>query len=112
MGRILAKGMKAGQGHDSADTADFQIDASFTYTPSLAWAWRPHAAGIGDEDEDEDDVETMSRLGVGYLGDEVLVGIGLDDVGQAFARVKVDDLLQNMRLCPAVKINGIPNGLA
>ncbi|KIV77350.1 hypothetical protein PV11_09150 [Exophiala sideris] len=104
MGNMLAKRMKAGRGHDWHDTGDFRSDASFTYTPSLAWAWKPHSAGIGDEDEEDDDVETMSRLGVGYLGDEVLMGIGLDDVRQAFARVKVDDLLQCMRLCPGVEI--------
>ncbi|KAI1612227.1 hypothetical protein EDD36DRAFT_279213 [Exophiala viscosa] len=104
MGTMLAKRMKAGRGHASGDTGDFRTEASFTYTPSLAWAWSPHSAGIGDEGEEQDDVETMARLGVGYLGDELLVGIGLDDVRQAFAKIKVDDLLQCMRLCPSVKV--------
>jgi len=75
---------------------------AFTYTPSLAWTWRPHAAAANQEEED-DDVEYMSQLGTGYLGDEVLVGIGMDDMRQAFVRVKVDDLLQCLRLCPGVK---------
>ncbi|KIW27356.1 uncharacterized protein PV07_07100 [Cladophialophora immunda] len=76
--------------------------AYFTYTPSLAWAWTPHSAAANQEEEEED-VEYMSQLGTGYLGDDVLVGIGLEDVNQAFARVKVDDLLQCLRLCPGVK---------
>lgn len=78
--------------------------AYFTYTPSLAWAWQPHSAGLGKEEEQDDDVEYMSHLGTGYLGDEVIVGIGMDDVSQAFAKVKVDDLLQCLRLCPGVKV--------
>ncbi|KAJ9603746.1 hypothetical protein H2200_011932 [Cladophialophora chaetospira] len=76
--------------------------AYFTYTPSLAWTWRPHSA-MANREEEEDDVEYMSQLGTGYLGEDVLVGIGLDDVSQAFVRVKVDDLLQCLRLCPGVR---------
>ncbi|KEF60587.1 uncharacterized protein A1O9_02148, partial [Exophiala aquamarina CBS 119918] len=72
----------------------------FTYTPGLTWAWKPHSPGLGEDDED--DIDHMSRLGVGYLGDEVLVGIGVDDVSQGFAKVKVEDLLQCLRLCPGV----------
>ncbi|EXJ72341.1 uncharacterized protein A1O5_04845 [Cladophialophora psammophila CBS 110553] len=83
-------------------------DAYFTYTPSLAWAWRPHSVAANQEEED-DDVEYMSQLGTGYLGDDVLVGIGLEDVDQAFARVKVDDLLQCLRLCPGVKFADEPS---
>jgi hypothetical protein len=77
--------------------------AYFTYTPSLAWAWTPHSAGLGDENDGQDEVEHMSRLGIGYLGDEVLLGVGMDDTNQAFARVKVEDLLQCLRVCPGVK---------
>lgn len=81
---------------------DFDKDSAyFTYTPSLAWTWRPHSAAANQEEE-EDDADYMSQLGTGYLGEDVLVGIGLDDVRQAFARVKVDDLLQCLRLCPGV----------
>jgi hypothetical protein len=93
--------VKRDQGEE--DSKDFKSTAYFTYTPSLAWAWRPHSAGVGDEEEEDADIETMSRLGMGYLGDDVLIGIGLDDVSQVFARVKVDDLVQCMRLCPGVK---------
>ncbi|ETI23521.1 hypothetical protein G647_05323 [Cladophialophora carrionii CBS 160.54] len=76
--------------------------AYFTYTPSLAWTWSPHSAAA-NQDHENDDVDYMSQLGTGYLGDDVLVGIGLDDVNQAFARVKVDSLLNCLRLCPGVR---------
>ena len=80
-------------------------NAYFTYTPSLAWAWRPRTdhpdTGRGGE-QDEDDFHHLAGLGTGYLGDDVLVGIGLDDVEQAFARVKVSELLGCMRLCPGI----------
>lgn len=100
------------QGHDSHDhghhdhggDGGINSQAYFTYTPSLTWAWKPHSAGLGEDDED--DVEYMSRLGMGYLGDEVLVGIGMDDVHQGFAKVKVEHLLQCLRLCPGVEIAG------
>jgi len=29
--------------------------------------------------------------------------VGMDDTNQAFARVKVEDLLQCLRVCPGVK---------
>ena len=82
-------------------------NAYFTYTPSLAWAWRPrtdHAATPegGNGDSDEDSVHHLSQLGTGYLGDDLLVGIGLDDIEQVFTRVKVDDLVDCLRLCPGV----------
>lgn len=89
---------------EELESDHIKSEAYFTYTPSLAWAWKPHSAGLGDEDEDEDDVEYMSSLGTGYLGDEVLVGIGMDDLSQGFAKVKVEDLLQCLRLCPGVKL--------
>lgn len=74
----------------------------FSYTPSLTWAWKPHSAGLGEDDGD--DIDYMSRLGMGYLGDEVLMGVGVDDVSQGFAKVKVEDLLQCLRLCPGVEV--------
>ncbi|RVX68318.1 hypothetical protein B0A52_07321 [Exophiala mesophila] len=51
----------------------------------------------------EDDALYLSRLGTGYLGDDVLVGVGLDDVKQGFVRIKVDDLISCLRLCPGIK---------
>ena len=86
---------------EQQDPEFMKSGAYFTYTPSLAWAWKPHAAGLGKEEED---VEHLSRLGTGHLGDEVLVSIGVDDVGRAFVKVKVDFLPLCMRLCPGVKV--------
>ncbi|KAH0846355.1 hypothetical protein FOPE_11206 [Fonsecaea pedrosoi] len=103
-GRVVRRGAGDGLYEDETEHKDdfVKSQAYFTYTPSLAWAWRPHSAAANQEEED-DDVEYMSQLGTGYLGDDVLVGIGLEDVNQAFARVKVDDLLQCLRLCPGVR---------
>ena len=60
--------------------------AYFTYTVSIAWAW-------GREVE-------VGEMGVGYLDDEVVLAIGIDDKGQGVARVEARDLLQCMRACP------------
>ncbi len=67
--------------------------AYFTYTVSITYAWgRPSIAGrAGDEAGD---------MHVGYLDDEVLLAIGVDDKGQAFSRVKAGDLVQCLRACP------------
>ena len=62
--------------------------AYFTYTVSISYAWgRTH----GDEVEGKN---------VGYLDDEVVLGIGIDDKGQGFARVKAGHLVQCLRACP------------
>ena len=61
--------------------------AYFTYTVSIAYAW----GRKGDE---------VTNKNVGYLDDEVILGIGIDDAGQGFARVKAGDLLQCLRACP------------
>ena len=63
--------------------------AYFTYTVSMAYAWGRE--GDGDEVEEKN---------VGYLDDEVVLSIGVDDKGQGFARVKAGDLVQCMRACP------------
>lgn len=98
------EGRKGVEEEQEGEEGSVGREAYFTYTPSLSWAWRPHSGGLGKEEEDDDDdVEHMSQLGTGYLRDEVLVGIGLDDVSQAFVRVKVEDLLQCLRLCTGVK---------
>lgn len=72
--------------------------AYFTYTVSIAYGWgRPPKAKrhghIGNGDEAED-------MHVGYLDDEVVLGIGVDDAGQAFARVRAGDLVSCMQACP------------
>ncbi len=68
--------------------------AYFTYTVSISYAWgrQPRAAKDGG-DEAQD-------MHVGYLDDEVLLAIGVDDKGQAFSRVKAGDLVQCLRSCP------------
>jgi hypothetical protein len=69
--------------------------AYFTYTPSIAWAWRPQSAFADGED-------ALESLNVGYLDDEVILGIGMDDTEQAFARAKAETLLQCLRACPGI----------
>ena len=68
--------------------------AYFTYTVSISYAWgrQPRAAKDGG-DEAQD-------MHVGYLDDEVLLAIGVDDKGQAFSRVKAGSLVQCLRACP------------
>lgn len=61
--------------------------AYFTYTVSIAYAW-------GRKED-----ETTSK-NTGFLDDEVILGIGIDDKGQGFARVKAGELLQCLRACP------------
>lgn len=98
-----------GKRDKSTEGPQSRSDAYFTYTPSLAWAWRPRTEDVAFPGHGnwggvrEDDVRHLSQLGTGYLGDEVLVGIGLDDVGQAFARVKVDELVSCLRLCADIR---------
>ncbi|KIW20490.1 hypothetical protein PV08_01065 [Exophiala spinifera] len=99
------KRTQARKSSDGPVTEALQSSAYFMYTPSLAWAWRPRSTSIVAGPEDDVDVETMSELGTGYLGDDLIVGIGLDDVDQAFARIKVDDLLHCMRICPGVRFD-------
>ncbi|KAI9682508.1 MAG: hypothetical protein M1829_000300 [Trizodia sp. TS-e1964] len=61
--------------------------AYFTYTVSIAYAWgRPRDEAGGKN--------------VGFLDDEVVLAIGIDDRAQAFTVVSVQDLLQCMRACP------------
>ena len=62
--------------------------AYFTYTVSISYAW-----GRNSRDE-------VEEKNVGYLDDEVVLGIGVDDKGQVFSRVKALDLVQCLRACP------------
>jgi hypothetical protein len=41
---------------------------------------------------------------MGYLDDEVVVGIGLEDMDQAFAKAQVRTLLQCLELCPGLRV--------
>jgi hypothetical protein len=78
--------------------------AYFTYTPSIAWAWRPKSAETRREDRDggAHDGSYLHSLNVGYLDDEVIVGIGLLDEEQAFARAQARVLLQCLKTCGGV----------
>ena len=81
--------------------------ADFTYTVSMAYAWG-RGAGLGNGQARHGrggggggggEVEDMH---VGYLDDEVIFGIGVDDVGQGFARVEMRELVGCMRACPGM----------
>lgn len=60
--------------------------AYFTYTVSISYAWG----------REKDEAETKN---VGYLDDDVILGIGIDDAGQGFARVKAGDLVGCLKAC-------------
>lgn len=59
--------------------------AVFTYTVSIAYSW-------GRMEDQPQNKYT------GYLDDEVIIGLGVDDEAQNYARVKVSELLQCMRV--------------
>lgn len=92
----------------SAEGSPKQNWAYFTYTPSIAWAWRPKSAETRREDRDggAEDGSYLHSLNVGYLDDEVIVGIGLEDTEQAFARVEARVLLQCLEVCPGAVVRG------
>ena len=92
--------------------------ASFTYTTSISWAFRTspspsrrepeadHGRENADPDEDGEDgyddehTRTLEAMNIGYLDDEVILGIGVDDQGQGFARARAEVLLACLRACP------------
>lgn len=59
----------------------------FTYTTTIAYAWA------------REESDTREKY-TGYLDDEVIVSIGIDDAGALYGRAKVYDLLQCVRICP------------
>ena len=61
--------------------------AIFTYTVSIAWAW----GRAMDKPQDKN---------IGYLDDEVILGIGVDDKAMVFTRITARELLQCLRACP------------
>ena len=63
------------------------VGSGFTYTTTIAYAW-------GREVSDATD------MGTGYLDDEVIMSVGVDDQGQKYAKVVVSELLQCLRICP------------
>ena len=68
--------------------------AEFTYTVSMAYAYgrAPREKGRGG-----DEVWDMQ---VGYLDDEVVLGIGIDDLGEGFAAVRAGELVGCAMACP------------
>ena len=85
-----------GAGDDMGHRSNF-----FTYTPSIAWAWRGKSNG---EDEEVHRRRGHEYLGTGYLGDEIVVGIGIDDVAQGFVRVRAEDVLRCIKVCDVVAV--------
>jgi len=63
--------------------------ARLTYTTTIAYAW-------GREEGD------VREKGTGYLDDEVVLSVGVDDQGQVFGKVMVRELLQCLRICPGI----------
>jgi hypothetical protein len=61
--------------------------AYFTYTVSIAYAWGRK-------------MDNPTSKNTGYLDDEVVLGIGIDDKSQGLAVVVARDLLQCLRPCP------------
>jgi hypothetical protein len=59
----------------------------FTYTTTIAYAW-------GREESD------IREKGTGYLDDQVILSVGIDDQDGLYARVKVSELLQCLKICP------------
>jgi hypothetical protein len=61
--------------------------AYFSYTVSIAYAWGRKLDGPVSKN-------------TGYLDDEVVLGIGIDDKSQGFTVAMARDLLQCLRACP------------
>lgn len=67
--------------------------AYFTYTVSIAYAWgRTGVGGVPVREE-------VGEKNVGYWDDEVVLGIGIDDRGQGFARARAGELVGCLRGC-------------
>ncbi|ESZ90560.1 hypothetical protein SBOR_9056 [Sclerotinia borealis F-4128] len=63
--------------------------AKLTYTTTIAYAW-------SKEDGD------IRNKGTGFLDDEVILSVGVDDHDQVYGRVVVSELLQCLRICPGL----------
>jgi len=59
----------------------------FTYTTTIAYAWG----------REESDIREKNN---GYLDDEVILSVGIDDQNGLYAKVKVSELLQCLKICP------------
>ncbi|KAK0110013.1 hypothetical protein ONS95_002675 [Cadophora gregata] len=63
------------------------IWGDFTYTTTIAYAW-----GRAESD--------IREKGTGYLDDEVILSVGIDDNNGLYGKVVAADLLQCLRICP------------
>ena len=72
-----------------------EIGEYFTYTPSIAWAWKKYTGGDAEIDRERGHED----LGTGYVDDEVVIGIGIDDTAQGVVKLPVKDLLSCIKLC-------------
>ncbi|PVH89050.1 hypothetical protein DL98DRAFT_508889 [Cadophora sp. DSE1049] len=63
------------------------IWGEFTYTTTIAYAW-----GRAESD--------IREKGTGYLDDEVILSVGIDDKDGLYGKVVAADLLQCLRICP------------
>ena len=59
---------------------------------AYAWGRVPQEKGKGGDE--------VWDMHVGYLDDEVILGIGIDDLGEGFARVKAGELVSCAMACP------------
>ncbi|KAI9056184.1 hypothetical protein LZ554_001112 [Drepanopeziza brunnea f. sp. 'monogermtubi'] len=70
-----------------AKVEDRQAWGEFTYTTTIAYAW-------GREESD------IREKGIGYLDDEVILSLGIDDQNGLYSKIMVLDLLQCLKICP------------
>ena len=116
-GRIVAVGRRPVAfvdevGEDEGGSGS-EEGTGFVYTTSVSWAWRADGGRgsegkNGDIDEEghlDGDVPHLFSLGTGFLGDEIVLGIGIDDVKQVVVKVKVDDLLSCLMLCSGMSVD-------
>ena len=84
-----ASGWSAQENWDGEEDAGEKENwAYFTYTVSIAWAYRGEKMGV-----------EVDGMGMGYLDDEILLGMGIDDQGQGFARVRAGELVGCLQMC-------------
>lgn len=59
----------------------------FTYTTTIAWAWSRLEVDVQEKN-------------TGYLDDEVILSLGINDQGGLYGKVLARDLLQCLKICP------------
>lgn len=72
---------------DVPEAKDREVRGNFTYTTTVAYAW-----GRAESD--------IREKGTGYLDDEVILSVGIDDKNGLYGKVIAQDLLQCLRICP------------